>query len=174
MSQPAALDSADLRALLDREAISQQLANYCRAVDRLDVSLGHAVFHADATADYGADLYQGSGRGVIDFICASHQHALNHSHQICNSTITLDGDLAGSEVYFHSATRLIIDGKLMQIRVYGRYLDRWSRRDGIWAIDKRLTLFDFDETREVTRTERFDYGTRDQTDPSYAFLKGRT
>lgn len=167
------LPEGELRELLDREAIRQQLANYCRAVDRLDFPLGYGVFHEDSTADYGADLYQGSGRGVIDFICASHLHALNHSHQICNSTIELDGDQAGSEVYFHSATRLMIEGKLTQIRVYGRYLDRWSRRDGHWAIDLRRALFDFDELREVTLTERFDYGTRDMSDPSYAFLKGQ-
>ena len=159
-----------LRTLLDRQAIADKLAAYCRAVDRLDVPLGHTVFHADAHADYGASLYQGDGRGVIDFICNSHLSTRNHSHQICNSTVTIDGDAAGSETYFHSATRLMMDGKPMQIRVWGRYLDSWSRRDGDWAIDRRLTVFDFDEVREITRTLRCDEGARDRSDPSYAVL----
>lgn len=163
---------ADLRALLDKQAIAEQLANYCRAVDRLDIPLGHQVFHEDATADYGADLFQGSGRGVIDFICASHLHTVNHSHQISNSTVALDGDLAGSETYFHSATRIMDGGKLIQIRVYGRYLDSWARRDERWAITARKTIFDFDETRDVVHTERHEQGARDQSDPSYQFLKG--
>ncbi len=162
-----------LQELLDREAIRQQLANYCRAVDRHDFALGHGVFHEDATADYGAELYQGPARGVIDFVIASHAGALNHTHQLCQSTIAFDGEKAGSETYFHSATRMMIDGKLSEVRVYGRYLDRWSRRDGRWAIDARRTLFDFDELREVVRTDRFDQGTRDASDPSYAFLKGQ-
>jgi hypothetical protein len=166
------MSATDLRALLDRQAIADKLAAYCRAVDRLDVPLGHTVFHADAHADYGASLYQGDGRGVIDFICHSHLSTTNHSHQICNSTVTLDGDVAGSETYFHSATRLEMDGKPVQIRVWGRYLDTWSRRGGDWAIDKRLTMFDFDEVREVTRTLRGDEGARDRSDPSYAVLKG--
>lgn len=168
------LPEAELCALLDKQAIAEQLFNYCRAVDRLDIALGHRVFHADATADYGADLFQGTGRGVIDFICASHLHTVNHSHQICNSIVLLDGDHAGSETYFHSATRIMVEGNLSQIRVYGRYLDRWARRGGRWAITERKTIFDFDETRDVALTERHEQGTRDQTDPSYAFLKGRT
>ena len=165
-------DATELRALLDKQAITDQLANYCRAVDRLDKALGYGVFHEDSTADYGADVYQGSGRGFIDSVCAAHLHCINHSHQVCNSVIALDGDAAGSETYFHSATRLMIEGKLKQIRVYGRYLDRWSRREGRWAICARKTIFDFDETRDVVLTERREQGARDQTDPSYAFLKG--
>jgi hypothetical protein len=165
------IDQAELRALLDRQAITEQINRYCRAVDRLDIPLGHEVFHEDATADYGAGLYQGDGRGVIDFICASHLLTLNHSHQVCNSIITLSGDRAGSETYFHSATRLIQDDALMQIRVWGRYLDAWSRRDGQWRIDKRQTLFDFDEVRAVNEMVRREDGSRDHTDPSYAVLK---
>jgi hypothetical protein len=66
---------------------------------------------------------------------------------------------------------LMQDDKVLQIRVWGRYLDEWSRRDGQWRIDKRLTLFDFDEVREVTEMVRRDGPSRDHTDPSYAVLK---
>jgi SnoaL-like domain len=170
--QQMAIDPAEMRALLDRQAITEQISRYCRAVDRLDIPLGHSVFHEDAIADYGDSLYRGDGRGVIDFICAAHLLALSHSHQVCNSIIALDGDRAGSETYFHSATRLMQDSKVMQIRVWGRYLDEWSRRNGQWRIDKRLTLFDFDEVREVTEMVRRDSAIRDRTDPSYAVLKG--
>ena len=170
--QQMSIDAAELRGLLDRQAITEQINRYCRAVDRLDIPLGHSVFHENATADYGETLYQGDGRGVIDFICASHLLTLNHSHQVCNSIITLDGDRAGSETYFHSATRLMPDDKVIQIRVWGRYLDEWSRRDRQWRIDNRLTVFDFDEVREVTEMARHDVGARDRSDPSYAVLRG--
>jgi hypothetical protein len=150
-AQQMVIDPAEMRGLLDKP--------------------GHSVFHADATADYGDPLYHGDGRGVIDSICASHLLTLSHSHQVCNSIIALDGDRAGSETYFHSATRLMQDDKVMQIRVWGRYLDEWSRRNRLWRIDKRLTLFDFDEVREVTEMVSRD-AIRDRTDPSYAVLKG--
>jgi hypothetical protein len=66
--QQTAIDPAELQALLDRQAITEQIYLYCRAVDRLDIPLGHSVFHDDATANYGESLYQGDGRGVIYFI----------------------------------------------------------------------------------------------------------
>ena len=170
----AGVDTAEMRALLDKQAITDQLANYCRACDRLDKELGYGVFHEDSTADYGAEVYQGPGRGFIDSVCAAHLHCVNHSHQVCNSVIALDGDEAGSETYFHSATRIMAEGKLIQIRVYGRYIDRWARRDGRWAITQRKTIFDFDETRDVAITERHEQGARDRSDPSYQFLKGHS
>jgi hypothetical protein len=79
---------------------------------------------------------------------------------------------AGSETHSHSATRLIQDGKVMQIRVWGRYPDEWSRRDGQWRIDKRLTLFDFEDIREVAEMVRRDDVGGHRPDPSYAVLKG--
>jgi SnoaL-like domain len=107
--QQLAIDPAEVRGLLDRQAITEQIYRYCRAVDRLDIPLGHSVFHEDGTADYGESLHRGGGRGVIDFICASHLPTLGHSHQVCNSIVALDGDRAGSETYFQSATRLMQD-----------------------------------------------------------------
>src|SRR5262245_61098436 len=50
----------------DRLEITEQIYRYCRSVDRLDVALGHAVFHPDSYADFS--LYKGSGRGWIDYI----------------------------------------------------------------------------------------------------------
>jgi hypothetical protein len=161
---------AEVLAMLDRQAITDKLNRYCRAVDRLDIPLGRTVFHEDGYADYGS-LYKGDGRGVIDLICKSHLGTLNHSHQVCNTIISLDGDKAGSEAYFHSATRLMWDGQHTQIRVWGRYIDSWSKRNGEWAIDKRLVVFDFDELREIARTLRCDEGARDTSDPSYQVLK---
>ena len=110
MTTATAVDPAELQALLDRQAITDKLNRYCRAVDRLDVELGHTVFHEDGWADYGASLYQGDGRGVIDFICKSHLETLNHSHQICNAIITLDGDNA-------EAARQMARARLMKSRV---------------------------------------------------------
>src|ERR1700729_1100250 len=95
--QQTAIDPAELQAMLDRQAITEQIYRYCRAVDRLDIPLGHSVFHEDATANYGESLYQGDGRGVIDFICASHLLPISHSHQVCNSIIGLERHLPGQE-----------------------------------------------------------------------------
>ena len=38
------------------------------------------------------------------------------------------------------------DGRVLQMNVLSRYLDRWSKRDGRWAIDHRHCVFDMDGT----------------------------
>ena len=88
-----------VRELADRQAITDLIHTYCRAVDRLDVPLGHSIWHTDGYADYGERYYQGPGKGVIDAICASHAHLSSHSHQVTNILIALDGTRAGSEAY---------------------------------------------------------------------------
>lgn len=164
------MNDHSLRAVADRQQISDLIYRYCRAVDRLDIALGHSIWHDDGIADYGAAVYQGPGRGVIDLICAQHRHTLMHSHQISNVIIELDGDRAGSESYVTATLRMRRDGQLQQISVWSRYVDRWSRRDGRWGLDHRLAIRDFDEVRDVTAMYEHDVGRRDHDDPSYSVL----
>lgn len=158
-------------ALADRQAIVDLIYRYCRSVDRLDVPLGHSIWHDDAIADYGAEVYQGPGKGVIDLICAQHRKTLHHSHQVTNVLVDLDGDRAGSEAYVTAALRVQHGNDLRQITVWSRYIDTWSKRNGRWGIDKRLTIRDFDEIRPVTEMARHTVGQRDRTDPSYEVLR---
>jgi hypothetical protein len=162
---------ASLREVSDRQEISDQIFRYCRAMDRIDRELGYAVWHEDGTADYGESVYQGSGRGFVDQVCIQHAHLLCHSHQVTNIIIELDGDRAGSEAYVTARLRIRRDGKLLQMVVLSRYVDRWSRRDGRWAIDHRLAVMDMDEIREVTPMKEHDTARRDRGDPSYAVFK---
>lgn len=165
-------DEATLCGLADRAAITDLLYRYCRAVDRLDAPLGHSIWHADGTADYGAGVYQGDGRGVIDHICAQHLHTLHHSHQVTNIVIELAGDHAASEAYYFAALRIRRGGAVQQMSIWGRYIDRWSRRGGAWGIEHRLAIRDFDDVRNVVPMSDHDVGRRDRDDPSYHILRG--
>jgi hypothetical protein len=163
----AADAEAMLQSVADRQAISQMLYNYCRAMDRCDTELGYSVWHEDGEADYGMH-FRGSGRGFVDFALeAHHRLMLAHSHQVANIIIALHGDRAESESYVKVALRQRMDGRLMEVTAHGRYLDRWSRRAGRWAIDKRVYLQDLDEVREVTGYTGESWGRRDRDDPSY-------
>jgi hypothetical protein len=158
-----------LRQLADRQAITDHIHRYCRSVDRLDIPLGHSIWHEDGVADY-PDYYQGPGKGVIDLICKQHLGLLHHAHQVTNILIELQGDKAGSETYCIASLRVQNDEKLMQITVWTRYIDSWSCRDGRWGLDKRIAIRDFDEIREVTAMMRHEVGRRDRSDPSYGVL----
>jgi hypothetical protein len=164
-------DESRLNAPADRQAITDLIYRYCRSVDRLDIPLGHSIWHEDAMADYGTDFYQGNGRGAIDHICEQHRRTLHHSHQVSNILIDLDGDRAGSEAYVTASLRAYRNEKLFQMTIWGRYVDRWSRRNGHWGLDHRLAIRDFDEIREVTPLHHHDIGRRDRSDPSYRVLE---
>lgn len=165
------VSNAEMRALLDKQAISEALYTYCRAVDRADHELGYSVWHDDAEADYGS-IYKGTGRGAMGYICDSSLKGIVHSHQITNILIELDGDRALSEAYVTSAMRMMHDGQLMQINTRGRYLDRWTRQDGRWLIIRRVFAHDLDEIRAVTPGYITPTFTLDRDDPSYALFEG--
>ena len=166
-------DTDSLRTVADRQAITDQLYRYCRAMDRVDHELGYSIWHEDGTADYGADVFVGLGRDFVDHVCIQHGQLLVHSHQVTNVIIELDDDTASSEAYVTARLRMDRGGKLLQMVVLSRYLDLWSKRAGRWAIDHRVTVMDMDEVREVTPMKQHDRARRDFSDPSYAVLKGR-
>jgi SnoaL-like domain len=159
--------------MTDREAITDQIYRYCRAMDRIDADLGYTIWHENGTADYGANVFQGSGRDFIDHVCAQHRGTLNHSHQVTNIIIELDGDRAASESYCTANLRIMRGDVLTQISVWNRYIDSWSKRAGRWAIDHRIAVIDFDEMRAVAAMSQTSRGSRDRNDPSYSVL-GKT
>ena len=152
----------------DRLAITDKIYRYCRSVDRLDVPVGHSVFHEDSHADFGS--YVGTGRGWIDYICEKHREFLYHSHQVTNIIIELDGDRAGSESYVYASLRRQDGDKVLQHEFWARYVDIWSKRDDDWAIDRRDCIVDYGVIREVTPLPGNPASRRDRDDPSYRVL----
>jgi hypothetical protein len=162
--------------LVDKQAITDVIYTYCRALDRMDWDLALTVWHADGTADYGTNMFQGTGPGFVEWVWAQHAAMMAHSHQITNVLIEVDGDRAASEAYVTAALRLESDASeaATEIVSRGRYVDSWSRRDGRWAIDHRRFVEDFTSTYQVTAMEPADAALRssrrNREDPSYAAL----
>jgi hypothetical protein len=154
----------------DAFAITQQIYNYCRAVDRLDVELGYSIWHEDGIADYGEAIFCGTGRGLIEFVLESHRALLGHSHQITNTIINLDGDRAASESYVTAVLRFPDEDGVKQLALCGRYLDRWSFRSERWAIDERIYAHDFDDMRRIEAILYPGTSQRDRSDISYPVL----
>jgi hypothetical protein len=159
-----------LETLLARQEITDLIHRYCRAMDRIDDDLGYSVWWPDATADYGA-MFQGSGHGFVDFVHGPHQGFLASAHRVGNILIEIDGDAASSETYIEAGF-CMPDGERGQrtARSAGRYLDRWSRRDGRWAIAHRQYLHDWDEGFAPGASMNPRTGRRDASDGSYAYV----
>jgi hypothetical protein len=125
-----------VRELSDRQEILDCLHRYCRAVDRFDRELLLSVYHPDAVDDHGA--FVGSPQAFVDWALGYHaEHQLSHHHMIFNPTIDLQGDVAHSEVYWLFFGENKTKPNTLAI---GRYLDRFERRDGRWAIAARVCI----------------------------------
>ena len=168
--------SAAVDELVAKHAITEVIYTYCRALDRMDWDLALTVWHADGTADYGANMYQGTGAGFVEWVWTQHAGMMGHSHQITNVLVEVDGDRGASEAYVTAALRLESDANAQAVEIVsrGRYVDTWSRRDGRWAIDHRRFVEDFTSTYPVSAMEPSDAAQRssrrDRDDPSYAVL----
>jgi hypothetical protein len=164
-------ERADVAAKL---AIGEVLARYCRAMDRMDRDLALSVWHADGTAHYDG-FFEGTAAGAIDAIWEAHDRVWRHTHQIANTVIEVNGDRAASETYV-TATMWghPTDEGMFELVAKGRYLDRWSKRDGRWAIDHRVELGDVNSFRTLPPGSWLmasELATRDRTDPSYELFR---
>ncbi|MCY4212724.1 MAG: nuclear transport factor 2 family protein [Gammaproteobacteria bacterium] len=130
-----------LEELLAKQEIYELSCNYMRGLDRLDAELMRAVFHDDATVDYG--FFQGSGKDFVAFAQnALKDHLANH-HMIGQVNIKVDGNQAVGEVYFQAFHKIVRDGEEQDLFISGRYLDRYERRDGAWKISFRSEVNDW-------------------------------
>jgi hypothetical protein len=131
-----------LSELLAKQAITEVIHRYCRGIDRMDRELTRSCWHVGGTADYGAHIHQGTGDSFVEWVWPVHEQGFSaHSHQITNVLIEVDpgGERAVSEAYV-TVTLRTRDGDDIVDR--GRYLDRWERRDGRWAIAHRRHVSD--------------------------------
>jgi hypothetical protein len=127
-------------ALQDRQAILDCLMTYSRGVDRLDRELLLSVYHEDAIDDHG--MFVGNREEFADWVVQMHSSAhLSHQHCLFNHTCDLEGDVAHTETYYmfvgmnRVGEPLVLSG--------GRYLDRFEKREGRWAIAQRICVRDW-------------------------------
>jgi len=155
----------------DRQEIEDCLLKYTRGVDRHDKALMRSAYHADALDEHGvANAVAGD---FCDWAIGYHAENQNqHHHIITNTSLDLDGDVAHGETYY----LFWGDNKVgAPTLAFGRYIDRFEKRDGRWAIARRVCL-----TEQTTSLEAVELppefvavmnstgpSTRDSDDLSY-------
>jgi hypothetical protein len=125
-----------LRDIIDRQEIVECLLRYCRGVDRMDRDLMLSAYHPDAIDDHG--LVVMGRKEFVDWALAYHreyQHSTQHA--ISNVTVEFDGYSAHVESYF---TFWADNREKPNQLAYGRYVDRFDKRDGRWAIAARVCI----------------------------------
>lgn len=133
------VDPAALVDLIEKEAIREASLRYTRGIDRHDVELMLAAYHPDATDDHG--LFIGSPADFADYANGTHdQNWVSHQHYVTNQLIDRDGDLAHCESYFMAVLKRE-DGRCDMVG--GRYVDRFAKRNGNWAVADRACLVEW-------------------------------
>lgn len=162
-----------IRGLQDRQDIYDCLVRYCRGIDRNDPELVASAYHPDALDDHGA--YCGGVDEVTSLSLAFHNE--NHKrtqHSISNHYCEIEGDVAHCETYF-MYTGFNKNAPPDFSLLGGRYLDRFERRNGRWAIALRQSIIEWYGTPGEAQAptggmEVFNAAfppTRDKSDPSY-------
>ncbi|MEU6643416.1 nuclear transport factor 2 family protein [Saccharomonospora sp. NPDC046836] len=157
--------------LADRMEIQDCLHRYARAVDRLDYEGIAECYFEDATDAHGS--YVGPAAGLVEDIRRRHQTIDAAQHFVTNVLIDFDGDdRAFVESYCLAYLRQQpVDGSTSQSEAITRcrYVDRFERRDGRWAIADRVVVFDESVSVEVVDIRRGDWvaSRRDKSDPVY-------
>lgn len=129
-----------VQALVDRQAILDCLNAYSRGVDRRDRKLLMSVYHDDAWDDHA--LFCGPAADFADWAYDGlDKHHTAHHHYILNHSCELDGDVAHTETYWLFAG---VNREGPEVTLSGgRYLDRFEKRKGRWAIAARKCLIEW-------------------------------
>lgn len=173
MGNPAQAQTAsEIEQLLSKQAITELLYKYPRALDRLDRKLLMSIAHPEAKVEFGKSVFP-NWTAYTDWMMKAHADMLGNNHRITNILIEVKGDTAVSEST-GTATLLVKQEKgddYEERWMHSRYLDRWSRRGGKWGLDYRQTLMDYRVVKPVSAADvksMYVMGPRaGAADPSY-------
>jgi hypothetical protein len=146
-----------LDRIADRLEIQSVLYKYARGVDRRDWDLVRSTYHPDGYDDHGT--YKGGIDGFIASLVKRHATVEQSMHVLANCLIEFSGpDGALVETYFSTYQRLspsagdarraylrgapVKEDEAVEGTVYGRYVDRFERRDGVWRVAHRTVVFE--------------------------------
>jgi hypothetical protein len=131
------------------EEIRQAALRYCRGLDRLDVDTMRSAYHPDATDDHG--VFVGNAWELCRRVVDSHRAFDATMHCVLNHAIDLDdASSARGELYvLAQVLRTAEDGTQVLDSWNGRYADRYTCRDGRWAIAHRLCVHEWTRSEPV-------------------------
>ncbi|HEY6762955.1 MAG TPA: nuclear transport factor 2 family protein [Baekduia sp.] len=135
--------------ILSEPAIGRVLARYCVALDARDWDALRTCFHPGAAVDYGR-LVRGSVDDLLAYLRAETATLEATMHVLGTCALDVDGDRADAETYCVAEHLGPADHPWCrgQVTAWVRYLDRFERRGGAWAIARRRAVIAWTRTRE--------------------------
>ena len=140
----------DKHRLADRFEIQDVIYRWCRALDRRDWNAIRPLFHSDAIDDHG--FYSGNIDGLVECLIKRHATMVQCQHGVANMLIEFAGpEQALVESYVYASQRHLVEGPAIEsgkdhlafdFLGFGRYVDRFERRNGHWKILNRIVVFE--------------------------------
>jgi len=138
-------EADDLTLLADEQAIKACMRVACCALDRLDAALLQSVWWPGARLVDRTHNIDCDAEAVNEQLLGELAAMAGSMHLITLTAIDINDDRAVSETYFENS--LVQHRSACRVtahrHVRGRYLDRWSKRDGRWGLDHREIIQDF-------------------------------
>lgn len=137
---------------LDRIALQHLVSAYGHGIDRRDYGLLRTLYHDDATDDH-SPYFCGPASDFIDWLPGMLGNWGATAHVMLSSLFLVDGDRAEGVVSAR-AWHLTVDGE-REFIAWGRYADRYEKRDGVWRFAHRFFILDSTEERPANRLDSF-------------------
>jgi hypothetical protein len=177
--KPAGEGAMNAAQRLDRLESHQQICDilyrYARGWDRLDEEALRSCFWPDSLHEHSS--FKGKSQDFISKAFPYIGTIMETMHRISNMTIEIDGDRAISECYFAAHHRRPNAAKTDEedYFLWGRYLDKFLRRDGVWKIIYRHGLNDTERVMPradpaLSKAPASQLSSRKPNDPLYALM----
>ncbi len=138
--------------IVEEAALRRLVDSYGHAVDRRDYALLRTLYHDDGVDDH-SPYFVGPASEYIEWLPSMLANWSATSHVMLSALFLIDGDRAEGIVNAR-AWHLTADGKRAFI-AWGRYADRYERRDGVWRFSHRFFVLDSIENRVVDNSDDF-------------------
>jgi SnoaL-like domain len=162
-----------LHLLSAKLEIQDALMLYARGLDRLDAETAASAYHEDGMDHNGGSPITGR-QFVTETVIMLRETYRATRHLLTNTLTEVHGDEARSETYYSAWHRFERDGRLLDLLIAGRYLDRMTHRDNVWRIQWRWRVRDWSRIDSVLETWEpapgWPLAERSREDPLYRLL----
>ncbi|MEO5771675.1 MAG: nuclear transport factor 2 family protein [Burkholderiaceae bacterium] len=128
--------------LLDEIAIARLLADWGLWRDTGRWERLRAAYTPDATMK--TTWFDGPASEFVDASVRAFGKPTTVQHFIGPSTVEVNGDRAVAETRVILMLRDTLEGEVVDVTCYGRFVDRMVRQDGRWLIQGRLAIYEKD------------------------------
>lgn len=135
----------------DEQAIVRLINRWMVFRDSGDWERLRPVWHADGRMS--ASWRQGTADEFIASNRAGWGKGISIFHELSAIAVELNGDRAVSQTKMTITQRATLEGVLCDVTCMARHVDRWEKREGLWGLVLRETLFDRDRIDPVTPGE---------------------